>query len=40
MMNYHGKDFIGLPIESFISKPTLLNMIAQALTMDTDATRN
>ena len=37
MMNYHGKDFIGLPIESFISKPKLLNMIAQALTLDTDA---
>ena len=37
MMNYHGKDFIGRPIESFIGNPKLLDMIAQALTMDTDA---
>lgn len=37
MMNYHGKHFIGLPIESFIHNPKLLDMITQALTMDTDA---
>jgi len=37
MMNYHGKDFIGRPIESFIGNPKLLDMIAQALTLDTDA---
>ena len=37
MMNYQGKDFIGRPIESFIDNPKLLDMIAQALILDTDA---
>ena len=37
MMNFHGKHFIGRPIESIIHNPKLLDMIAQALTMDTDA---
>jgi PAS domain S-box-containing protein len=37
MMHYHGKHFIGRPIESIIHNPRLLDMIAQALTMDTDA---
>jgi len=36
MMDYHGKHFIGKPIESIIGIPKLLDMIAQALTMDTD----
>jgi len=34
MMNYHGKHFIGQPIESFIGNIRLLDMIGQALTMD------
>lgn len=37
MMHYSGKHFIGQPIESFIENPMLLDMIARALTMDTDA---
>lgn len=37
MMNYHGRHFIGRPIESIIHNPKLLGMIAQALTMNTNA---
>ena len=37
MMNYHGRHFIGRPIESIIHNPKLLDMIAQALIMDTNA---
>jgi len=37
MMGYHGKHFIGKPVESITCNTKLLDMIAQALTMDTDA---
>ena len=36
MMDYHGKHFIGYPIESIISNSKLMDMIARALTMNTD----
>ncbi|MDX2447197.1 MAG: response regulator [Desulfobacterales bacterium] len=37
MMGYHGKHFIGKPVESITDNAKLLDMISQALTMDTDA---